>query len=491
MYRQIDLDVNEKNLEKCVRQAKERHIRIPTFRQMKDPAKNTPEVVKEGLKKTGLWDVNPLNLFRITWKNAPQSSGGLYGAVNFVEFPRELTGVKARIFALVGKWFPTGAHKVGASFGCLVPRLVTGQFDPTRDWAVWPSTGNYCRGGAYNAQLLGCRSIAILPEGMSRERFEWLKTVAGEIIATPGTESNVKEIYDRVNELRAARDDVCIFNQFEEFGNYLWHYEVTGSALEELAKSLKRPGDRVAAAVYTTGSAGTIASGDRLKQLWPDVKIVASEALQCPTLLRNGWGAHRIEGIGDKHIPWIHNVRNTDMITAIDDNDCMELLRLFNEPAGREYLKSVGVPQAAVDRLSLCGISGVANLLSSIKAAKYYEMNERDMVFTILTDSVDMYGSRLEELAAKEGEYNGVKAAVDFASRLVGQKADNALELTYPERLRVHNLKYYTWIEQQGKTSEELAAQWYDADNYWGEVRSQAPRIDELIEEFNAATGLK
>ena len=221
------------------------------------------------------------------------------------------------------------------------------------------------------------------------------------------------------------------------------------------------------------------------------MKIVAGEALQCPTLLRNGWGAHRIEGIGDKHIPWIHNVRNTDMITAIDDNDCMELLRLFNEPAGREYLKSVGVPQAAVDRLSLCGISGIANLLSSIKAAKYYEMNEHDMVFTILTDSVDMYGSRLEELAAKEGEYNGVKAAVDFASRLVGQKADNALELTYPERLRVHNLKYYTWIEQQGKTSEELSAQWYDADNYWGEVRNQAPRIDELIEEFNAATGLK
>lgn len=490
MYNQINLSIDKAKQKNCIERARSRGIRIPTFRQMKNPDKETPVKVKEGLKETGLWDVNPLNLFRITWKNEPKTSGGLYGGVNFIEFPSSLTGVKARIFALVGKWFPTGAHKVGASFGCLVPRLITGQFDPTRDWAVWPSTGNYCRGGAYNSQLLGCRSIAILPEGMSKERFDWLRTVAGEIIATPGTESNVKEIYDKVHELRSTRDDVAIFNQFDEFGNYLWHYEVTGGALEEVAKAHMRPGDRVAAAVYTTGSAGTIASGDYLKQLWPAMKIVASEALQCPTLLRNGWGAHRIEGIGDKHVPWVHNVRNTDMITAIDDNDCMALIRLFNEPAGREYLKSAGVPAVLAERLDLLGISGVANLLSAIKAAKYYEMDEHDVVFTILTDSMEMYGSRLQELEAEFGAYSAVNAEVDFASRLHGQKTDNALELTYPERLRVHNLKYYTWIEQQGKSSEELHSQWYDADNYWGEIRTMAPKIDKLIDEFNAATGL-
>lgn len=490
MYDQINLLVDKERRKNGIERAKSRHILIPTFRQMKNPDKETPAKVKEGLKETGLWDVNPLNLFRITWKNEPKTSGGLYGGVNFIEFPSSLTGVKARIFALVGKWFPTGAHKVGASFGCLVPRLITGQFDPTRDWAVWPSTGNYCRGGAYNSQLLGCRSIAILPEGMSKERFDWLRTVAGEIIATPGTESNVKEIYDKVHELRSTRDDVVIFNQFEEFGNYLWHYEVTGSALEEVAKGCMRPGDRVAAAVYTTGSAGTIASGDYLKQLWPGMKIVASEALQCPTLLRNGWGAHRIEGIGDKHVPWVHNVRNTDMVTAIDDNDCMALIRLFNEPAGREFLRRAGVPAALTEQLDLLGISGVANLLSAIKAAKYYEMDEHDVVFTILTDSMEMYGSRLQELEAEFGAYGAVNAEVDFASRLHGQKSDNALELTYPERLRVHNLKYYTWIEQQGKTSEELHSQWYDADNYWGEIRTMAPKIDKLIEEFNVATGL-
>lgn len=490
MYNQINLSGDEERLKKGILRAKERGIRIPTFRQMKDPDKETPAKVKEGLKETGLWDVNPLNLFRITWKNEPKTCGGLYGGVNFIEFPSALTGVKARIFALVGKWFPTGAHKVGASFGCLVPRLVTGQFDPTHDWAVWPSTGNYCRGGAYNSQLLGCRSIAILPEGMSKERFDWLRTVAGEVIATPGTESNVKEIYDKVHELRSTRDDVVIFNQFEEFGNYLWHYEITGSAIEEVAKNHLLPGDRVAAAVYTTGSAGTIASGDYLKQICPGMKIVASEALQCPTLLRNGWGAHRIEGIGDKHVPWVHNVRNTDMVTAIDDNDCMALIRLFNEPAGREFLRRAGVPAALTEQLDLLGISGVANLLSAIKAAKYYEMDEHDVVFTILTDSMEMYGSRLKELEAEFGTYNAVNAEVDFAGCLLGQKIDNVLELTYPERLRVHNLKYYTWIEQQGKTSEELHSQWYDADNYWGEIRTMAPKIDKLIEEFNTAVGL-
>jgi len=159
----IDLTVNEEILKKAVERAKERGIILPTFEQMKDPTK-IPQAIKEKLKGVGLWDVNSLNLFRITWKNEPKEKGGTFGKVNYFVMPPEITGVKAKIVALVGKWFPTGAHKVGATYGCLVPRLVTGQFDPTSQKAVWPSTGNYCRGGAYNAQLLGCDSIAILPE---------------------------------------------------------------------------------------------------------------------------------------------------------------------------------------------------------------------------------------------------------------------------------------------------------------------------------------
>ena len=253
----IDLRENKQKQKKAIERARERNIIIPTFKQQAHP-ETISEKIKSQFKEVGLWDVDPRNLFRITWKNEPQEKGGQYGGVNWMEIPSVITGVKARIFALVGKWFPTGAHKVGATFGCLVPRLVTGQFDPVSEKAVWPSTGNYCRGGAYNSALLGCQSIAILPEEMSKERFDWLKTVAGEVIATPGCESNVKEIYDKCWELRQTRDDIVIFNQFEEFGNYLWHYYVTGQAMEEVLSNTMDKGDRFAGVVLSTGSAGTL-----------------------------------------------------------------------------------------------------------------------------------------------------------------------------------------------------------------------------------------
>jgi len=303
-----------------------------------------------------------------------------------LELPKGLTGTDARVIVLVGKWFPTGAHKVGAAFGCLVPRLVTRQFEPTTQKAVWPSTGNFCRGGAYDSALLGCQSIAILPEGMSRERFEWLSKIAGEVIATPGSESNVKEIFDKCWELRASGQDLMIFNQFEEFGNYLWHYEITGHAMEEVLQKVMGPKDEYRGMVSATGSAGTIASGDYMKHLFPSSKIGASEALQCPTLLENGFGAHRIEGIGDKHVPWIHNVKNSDVVVAIDDNAVVNLSRLFNEPAGRAYLVKKGVPESLVGNLDLMGFSGISNVLSAIKMAKYYEMDEHDIILTVLTD---------------------------------------------------------------------------------------------------------
>ena len=168
----IDLTIYKDRRARAIQRVRERNIIIPTFAQMKDPAL-IPEKIKKELHGIGLWDLNPRNLFRITWKNQPVAHGGDFGGINYMELPSSLTGTPARIIVLVGKWFPTGAHKVGAAFGCLAPRLVTGQFDPTTQKAVWPSTGNYCRGGAYDSALLACESIAILPEGMSRERFDW------------------------------------------------------------------------------------------------------------------------------------------------------------------------------------------------------------------------------------------------------------------------------------------------------------------------------
>ncbi len=484
----IDLTVYEDKLKGAVRRARERNIIIPTFAQQKDPSK-VPASVKEELSRIGLWDITSRNLFRITWKNEPVAFGGGYGGVNFMELPSSLTGVPCRIIALVGKWFPTGAHKVGATYGCLVPRLVTGQFDPEVQKAVWPSTGNYCRGGAYNATLLACESIAILPEGMSRERFDWLKKVAGEVIATPGTESNVKEIFDKCWELRASGEPLVIFNQFDEFGNYLWHYEVTGHAIEEVLQKVMRKDDRYFGVALTTGSAGTIGCGDYLKQIFPNSRVVASEALQCPTLLQNGYGAHRIEGIGDKHVPWIHNVKNTDMVVAIDDNAVVNLARLFNEKTGHEYLVKQGVPQDVVESLELLGFSSIANLLSTIKMAKYYECDENDVLFTVFTDSMELYLSRLTEMHKEIGEYTSIDAAGHFNRYLLGESTDNLEELTYAERRRVHNLKYYTWVEQQGKTYEEIMDQWYEKD-YWTDVQEQVEDIDELIIEFNKRVGL-
>jgi len=484
----IDLTVVPEALERAVKRARERSVIIPTFKQQKDSGR-IPGAIVSRLKNIGLWDIDPLNLFRISWHNEPVARGGGFGDVNFIEFPKALTGVDARIVAIVGKWFPTGAHKVGAAFGCLVPRLVTGQFDPSTQKAVWPSTGNYCRGGAYDSTLLGCESIAILPEGMSRERFEWLTSVSGEIIKTPGSESNVKEIFDKCWELRESGQSLVIFNQFDEFGNYLWHHEVTGPAILEVLERIMGPEDKFRGFMSATGSAGTIACGDFLKKQFPMSKIAASEALQCPTLLRNGFGEHRIEGIGDKHVPWIHNIKNLDFVVAVDDETPISLMRLFNEAAGKKYLTSKGVPTALIDMLDLLGISSIGNLVTAIKFARYYELGEDDIVMTVLTDSMEMYASRLHELNAERGEFTESDAAAVFAQHLQGLTIDNMEELTYYGRKRIHNLKYYTWVEQQGKTYEEIQKQW-DDDQYWESIPTCVDQIDALIEEFNAKTGL-
>lgn len=486
----IDLTKNPENLARNIKKARENNVIIPTYAQMKNP-ETIPDPIQEKLKNVGLWEVNPLNLFRITWKNEPKTSGGLFGKPNYIELPSELTGVNARIICMIGKWFPTGCHKVGAAYGCLAPRLVTGQFDSTRHKAVWPSTGNYCRGGAFNSKLLAVDSIAILPAGMSKERFEWLRTIAGEVIATPGCESNVKEIFDKTWELKTTRDDVMIFNQFEEMGNHLWHYQVTGHAIQEAFELAKKPGDRLAGACFTSGSAGTIGCGDYLKEQYPEMKLAVGEALQCPTILNNGFGDHRIEGIGDKHIPWIHNIKNTDMVIDIDDEDSQRLLRLLNTPAGRKYLKeSVKVDPDLIGKLSYLGISGIANVLCCIKMAKYYEMTDRDVIATVLTDSVEMYGSRIAELDEEYGPYTAVSAEVDHNLHMLGLRTDNMEELNYLERKRIHNLKYYTWVEQQGRTVEDLNDLWYDEDKTWKGVHNQGDVLDDLINEFNDATGL-
>ncbi len=488
----ISGSMNDLALQNAIQRARERQVVLPTIAQQIDPSA-IPLKIREKLRSIGLWDVNPLNLFRITWKNEPQKVGGGFGDGNWLEFPSSITGVPARIIGIAGKWFPTGAHKVGAAYGCLVPRLVSGQFDPTRQKAVWPSTGNYCRGGAYDCALLGCPAIAILPEGMSRERFEWLKEIGtDEIIATPGTESNVKEIYDKCWELRRTRGDgIVIFNQFEEFGNAMWHYHVTGGFIQDVFEHhIRTDRSRLAGYISATGSAGTIAAGDFLRTKHPHLKVVAAEALQCPTLYQFGFGAHRIEGIGDKHIPWIHNVRNTDMVAAIDDEAVMQVMRLFNEPEGRKHLANAGVPDDFIANLSLPGISCICNLIAAIKTAKYYDMTSDDVLFLPMTDSMDLYASRLAEMTEEHGSFTATSAIKVKARYLDGLSVDYLRELSYADRKALHQFKYFTWVEQQGRSVEELRQLW--DESFWQEVFSeeQVREWDRRIAAFNEATGV-
>jgi cysteine synthase len=484
-------DIRQDVLDRSVARARARDVLLPTIAQQKNP-ELVPDRIKTRLKDVGLWDVDPANLFRITWKNQPQAHGGGFNEGNWLEFPPALTGVDARIIGLLGHWFPTGAHKVGAAYGCLVPRLVTGAFDPETQQAVWPSTGNYCRGGAYDCALLGCDAVAILPEGMSRERFDWLHEIGTrEIIATPGTESNVKEIYDKCHELRRKRGErVVIFNQFEEFGNAIWHYHVTGGVIHELFQRLG-VGQRLSAYVSATGSAGTIAAGDFLRTRHPRLRVVATEALQCPTLLQFGFGEHRIEGIGDKHVPWIHNVRNTDLVVAVDDEQTMQLMRLFNESEGRDCLRREGVDATILESLGMLGISGICNLVASIKTARYYDMDSRDVIFTPLTDAMSLYASRRQELELSEGPYTASLAERHHARYLQGISTDNMRELSYLDRKALHNFKYFTWVEQQGREPEELRALW--DEDFWQKVFSQdvVDEWDRRISNFNTASGMQ
>jgi len=476
-------------LQRTVERCRERGIVIPTFGELRNPER-IPPAIRSRLKEVGLWDLDPINLFRITWKNEPKEKGGLFNDGNWIHFPAALTRVQANIVGLVGRYFPTGSHKVGAGFGCLVPRLVSGAFDPTRQKAVWPSTGNFCRGGAFDCALLACPAIAILPEEMSRERFDWLRAIGtDEIIRTPGSESNVKEIYDKCWELKRERGDgIVVLNQFEEFGNAVWHFHTTGPIVSEIFERLRRPGDRLSGFVSATGSAGTIAAGDFLKGRSAATVVAAVEALQCPTLLRCGFGAHRIEGIGDKHVPWIHNVRNTDLVCAIDDGQCMNLLRLFNEEAGRLLLRAEGIGEDAISRLPLLGISSICNLVAAIKTARHYEMGPSDWIFTPLTDSMDLYGSRIDELRRELGPYSSDLAGRHFARHLEGIATDNVRELGYHDRKALHNLKYFTWVEQQGRTVEELRELW--SPDFWEKTYAQVEEWDARIADFNRRTGL-
>ena len=484
----VDQAVYERTLERF----REAAVALPTFAQLAHP-QQIPASILARLEDVEPDAPHPLNLFRAHWYNG-RGSRTPVPVPEHIVLPRELTGVETPIVVALGDRFPMiHSHKVIAAYGCLAPRIVTGQFDPTSQRAVWPSTGNYCRGGVAISRIMGCRGVAVLPAGMSRERFEWLERwVAdpGDIIRTPGTESNVKEIYDRCAELDREPDTV-IFNQFSEFGNHIAHYAITGRALEHVFESLQaaQPDLRLRAFVSATGSAGTIAAGDYLKERHGSL-TVAVEALECPTMLANGFGEHNIQGIGDKHIPLIHNVMATDIVAAITDRATDALFVLFNTEAGREHLRRrMGVPPPVVDGLAWFGFSAICNVLAAIKTARQQRLGPNDVIITVATDGAEMYATELERIVGRDypGGFDAVAAGEVAGAWLAGITTDHLLECTRADRDRIFNLGYFTWVEQQGVPLDEFEAR--RQPGFWTGMRQIVHEWDAMIDALNARTG--
>ena len=476
---------------RAVEHFRQHRVVLPTFAQLADPLAMPASILRR-LEGTDLEAADPLNLFRVDWHN--QAAGGHGQVPEYVELPTELTAVPARILVALGNRFPLiRCHKVLAAFACLVPRILSGRFDPSRDRAVWPSTGNFCRGGVAISKIMGCRGVAVLPEGMSQERFDWLAQWIAhpeDIVRTPGSESNVREIFECCDVL--ARDPQnLILNQFCEFGNHLVHYFVTGAALERIfhAAARHRPDTRLAAFVAASGSAGTLGAGDYFKEKY-DCKIAAVEPLECPTMLYNGFGSHNIQGIGDKHIPLIHNVTNTDFVIGISDRSTDALNVLFNTAVGQDFLTSKRrVLSSIVRALPSFGLSSICNVLAAIKTARRLRLGAADAVITVATDGADLYRSECERTVRREfaGNFSAVEAEAVHTQHLLGVDTEHVLELGPVDQKRIFNLGYFTWVEQRGVGLEEFEAR--RAQSFWHDLRSFVPAWDERIREFNDRTG--
>jgi len=475
---------------------REKNIVLPTFAQLRDPSA-IPSSIVDQLATVEKDAADARNLFRVHWYNehadAPGDNfPGFVDVPTHIELPSEMTGVDARIVLAFGNRFPMiRAHKVLAAYSCLAARLVTGRFDPTQNRAIWPSTGNYARGGIAISKIMDVRGVAILPEGMSRERFEWLERWTinpdEDVIKTFGTESNVKEIYDACNEL--ALDPVnVILNQFSEFSNHVGHYAVTGPSLEKVFEDVTAStGGNLAAYVSASGSAGTLGAGDYLKDQH-GTKIVAVEALECPTLLYNGFGEHNIQGIGDKHVPLIHNVTNTDMIVGVSDDSTNRLDIMFNTPAGKRVMAERGLDPTLTDMLIDFGYSSICNTLAAITTAKAMGLGSDDVVMSVATDGSDLYNSDRERIMSTHyaGGFEESDANEVYENHLVGLPTEH-LEMGEIERNRVFNLGYFTWVEQQGIDIADFEVR--RSQDWWAGLRPLADKWDGMIEDFNAATG--
>ena len=474
-------------IEKTAKYFKQKGVILPTISELQNPH-SINEEIKNKVLKLDKDAMDPANLFRVHWFNKRDHSKFL-DVPEHIVLPSEFTGVDAKIIVNLGRYFPLiTAHKVLAAYGCLLPRILNGSFDYTTHKAVWPSTGNYCRGGVAISKILGFKSVAILPEGMSKERFDWLEKWVedkNDIIKTTGTESNVKEIYDACNELEKDKNN-DIINQFDEYYNYATHRAITGSSFEK--SFLKVKGDSNLQArfyVSASGSSGTLAAGDYLKENL-NAQIAVVEATECPTLLYNGYGEHNIQGIGDKHVPLIHNVMNSDYVVGVSDEATNNLNLLFNTDEGRKYLTNRrGLNAEFIGRLPEFGFSSIANIIASIKLAKKMKLTKDDAIITVATDGADLYKTELAKTKKQFSKiYDQITCAEIFAKNFDAISVDHTLELSQIDKERIFNLGYYTWVEQQGTSLEEFENR--RNQSFWNKHYKDMISLDEKIKEFNS-----
>ena len=478
--------MNETIVSKTSEYFKKKGIVLPKISELCNPHTVDKNIINK-LKTVDKDAMDPLNLFRVHWFNN-RDHIGFSKVPEHVVLPNEFTGVEAKIIVNVGRLFPLiAAHKVLAAYGCLLPRILNGDFDYSKQKAVWPSTGNYCRGGVAISRILGLKSVAILPEGMSKERFNWLdKWVEDpkDIIKTSGTESNVKEIFDACNKLKKdPKND--IIDQFTEYYNYSIHRAVTGPSFEKSFLQVKKDSNLNARFyVCASGSSGTLAAGDYLKNSLGTLTAVV-EALECPTLLKNGYGEHNIQGIGDKLVPLIHNVMNTDFVVDVSDKATDNLNLVFNTKIGKEYLiNKLGLKNSLVNTLPEFGLSSIANIIASIKLAKYMNLGKEDAIITVATDGADLYLSELEKTKNNyQGAFDNAACSNIYKKYLKEIDSDNMLELSQNDKERIFNLGYYTWVEQQGVNLSDFEKR--RDQQFWLDHYNRMLSLDDRIEKFN------
>lgn len=368
----------------------------PNYEEMLYPEKIDKNIRDAALNALNDDELNPINLFNITWKDENNE-------VRKIVLPKELTGVDANIVVMLGTGFPSGSHKVGPAYSTLIEGCVDGEINPGEHTILGPSTGNFGIGVSYICGLMGYKAIVIMPDNMSKERYERIRKYGAELELTPGSESDVILTLEKTYELMQNPQNKALA-QFELFPNYRFHRYVTGNSAIEAVKGIGN--GRIACFTSAPGSAGTIATGDEIKARFPEAKVAALEPYECSTLATGGRGQHRIEGIGDKMCTLIHNVLTTDFVVLIKDDDTIKGLNLIH--SGTDVLKKMGVnSELAVSMKDLFGPSGICNILGAIKMAKYLKLGPDDNVVTVATDGFDRYNSVIEDLHNRYLEIEG------------------------------------------------------------------------------------